>query len=140
MIVILVWRALGSLRSPARDFRLQTVYSPGKIARKLAVVRHAGSCSTIGVRNGFFITGPCSKHRCLPAYHPEPATPAATCVQGCHVPATPRRYDLAPTNPRIPSPEGACTEIVYTLATKCLNKDYFKAKVYTIWAHGPLGQ
>ena len=36
-------------------------------------------------------------------------------------------------------PEGPCTEIVYTLAPKYLYRDYFKAKVYTIWVHGPLG-
>ena len=35
--------------------------------------------------------------------------------------------------------KGPCTQIVYTLAPKYLYKDYFKAKVYTIWVHGPLG-
>ena len=35
-----------------------------------------------------------------------------------------------------------CTQIVYTLAPKhwYLYRDYFKAKVYTIWVHGTLGQ
>ena len=36
-------------------------------------------------------------------------------------------------------PEGPCTQIVDTLALKYLNRDYFKAKVYIIWVHGPLG-
>ena len=36
-------------------------------------------------------------------------------------------------------PEGPCTQIVDTLALKYLNRDYFKAKVYSIWVHGPLG-
>ena len=37
------------------------------------------------------------------------------------------------------TPKGPCTQIVYTLAPKYLNRGYFKAKVYTIWVHGPLG-
>ena len=36
-------------------------------------------------------------------------------------------------------PKSPCTQIVYTLAPKYLYKDYFKAKVYTIWVHGPVG-
>ena len=32
-----------------------------------------------------------------------------------------------------------CTQIVDTLAPKCPNRDYFKAKVSTVWVHGPLG-
>ena len=36
-------------------------------------------------------------------------------------------------------PKGPWTQIVYTLAPKYLYRDYIKAKVYTIWAHGPLG-
>ena len=36
--------------------------------------------------------------------------------------------------------KGPCTQIVKTLALKYLFRDYFKAKVYTIWAHGPLGK
>ena len=36
-------------------------------------------------------------------------------------------------------PKGPCTQIVDTLALKYLNRDYFKAKVYTTWVHGPLG-
>ena len=28
---------------------------------------------------------------------------------------------------------------IYTLALKYLYRDYIKAKVYTIWVHGPLG-
>ena len=36
-------------------------------------------------------------------------------------------------------PKGPCTQIVYTLAPKYLYRDYFKAKVYTIWVHGPSG-
>ena len=36
-------------------------------------------------------------------------------------------------------PKGPCTQIVYTLALKYLYRDYIKAKVYTIWVHGPLG-
>ena len=35
--------------------------------------------------------------------------------------------------------KGPCTQIVYALAPKYLYRDYFKAKVYTVWAHGPLG-
>ena len=37
-------------------------------------------------------------------------------------------------------PKGPCTQIVDTLAPKYPNRDYFKAKVYTIWVHGPLGR
>ena len=29
------------------------------------------------------------------------------------------------------------TQIVYTMATKCLDRDDFKAKVYTTRVHGP---
>ena len=36
-------------------------------------------------------------------------------------------------------PKGLCTQIVYTLAPTYLYRDYIKAKVYTIWVHGPLG-
>ena len=35
-------------------------------------------------------------------------------------------------------PKGPCAQLVYTLAPKYPHRDYFKAKVYTIWAHGPL--
>ena len=35
-------------------------------------------------------------------------------------------------------PEGPCTQIVYTLAPKYLYRDYIKAKVSTIWVHGPV--
>ena len=35
-------------------------------------------------------------------------------------------------------PKGPCTHIVDTLAPKYPNRDYFKAKVSTIWPHGPL--
>ena len=35
--------------------------------------------------------------------------------------------------------KGPRTFLVYTLAPKYLYRDYFKAKVYTIWAHGMLG-
>ena len=37
------------------------------------------------------------------------------------------------------NPKGPCTQIVYTLALNYLHRDYIKAKVYTIWVHGPLG-
>ena len=33
---------------------------------------------------------------------------------------------------------GPCAQIVYTLALKYLCRDYIKAKVCTIWAHGPI--
>ena len=36
-------------------------------------------------------------------------------------------------------PKGPCTQIVYSLGPMYLHKEYFKAKVYTIWIHGPLG-
>ena len=36
------------------------------------------------------------------------------------------------------SPKGPCARIVYTLAPRYPYTDYFKAKVYTIWVHGPL--
>ena len=36
-------------------------------------------------------------------------------------------------------PKGPCTQIVYTLVPMYLYREYFKAKVYTIWVHGPLG-
>ena len=35
-------------------------------------------------------------------------------------------------------PKGPCTQIVYTLSPMFRYREYFKAKVYTIWAHGPL--
>ena len=35
--------------------------------------------------------------------------------------------------------KGPCTQIVYTLDPMYLYRDYFKANVYTIWVHGPLG-
>ena len=35
--------------------------------------------------------------------------------------------------------KGPCTQIVHTLAPKYLCRDYFNAKVYAIWVHGPLG-
>ena len=35
-------------------------------------------------------------------------------------------------------PKGSCTQIAYTLAPKYPYRDYIKAKVYTICAHGPL--
>ena len=38
---------------------------------------------------------------------------------------------------RLIIPKGPCTQIVYTSAPMYLNRDYFKAKVYTIWVHGP---
>ena len=38
----------------------------------------------------------------------------------------------------IENPKGPCTQIVYTLAPKYLNRDYIEAIVYTIWVHGPL--
>ena len=44
---------------------------------------------------------------------------------------------VSKTSPIIP--KGPCTQIVYTLALKYLYRDYIKAKVYAIWAHGPLG-
>ena len=36
-------------------------------------------------------------------------------------------------------PKGPCIQIVYTLALEYLYRGYIKAKVHTIWAHGPLG-
>ena len=36
-------------------------------------------------------------------------------------------------------PKAPCPEIVCTLAPKYQCRDYFKAKVYTIWVHGSLG-
>ena len=38
-----------------------------------------------------------------------------------------------------PFPKGPCAQIVYILAPKYLFRDYFTAKVYTIWVRGPLG-
>ena len=37
-------------------------------------------------------------------------------------------------------PKGACTELVYTLVPKYLDRKYRTAKVYVyvIWVHGPL--
>ena len=37
-------------------------------------------------------------------------------------------------------PESPSTQIMYTLAPKYLYRDHFKAKVYTIWVPGPLGE
>ena len=42
-------------------------------------------------------------------------------------------------NAWIEYPKGPCTQIVYTLASMYLYRDYFKANAYTISAHGPLG-
>ena len=36
-------------------------------------------------------------------------------------------------------PEGPCAQIVCPVGPKYLYRDYFKAQVYTIWVHGPLG-
>ena len=36
-------------------------------------------------------------------------------------------------------PKGPCTQIVYTLGPMYLYREYFKANVYTISVHGPLG-
>ena len=48
---------------------------------------------------------------------------------------------------QVPYPKGPCTQtvlgfstqIVYRLVPKYLSTDSFNAKVYTIWAHGPVG-
>ena len=36
-------------------------------------------------------------------------------------------------------PKGPCAQIVYNLPEKYLNRAFFKANVYPIWVHGPLG-
>ena len=36
-------------------------------------------------------------------------------------------------------PKGPCTYIVYTWALKGLPYSSFRAQIYTIWVHGPLG-
>ena len=36
-------------------------------------------------------------------------------------------------------PKGPCTQTVDILAPRYPNRDYLKAKVSTIWVHGPLG-
>ena len=38
------------------------------------------------------------------------------------------------------NPERPCTQIVCTLAPKYLYRDYFEAKVYAFWVHGPFGK
>ena len=38
------------------------------------------------------------------------------------------------------SPNGPCAQIVYALAPKYPCREYFKATVYAVWEHGPLGQ
>ena len=38
------------------------------------------------------------------------------------------------------NPTGPCTQKVDALALKYSLYRYFKAKVYTIWVHGPLGK
>ena len=35
--------------------------------------------------------------------------------------------------------KGPCTQIVYTFGPMSLHREYFKANVYTVWVHGPLG-
>ena len=45
----------------------------------------------------------------------------------------------APQNPHLTDPKGPCTQIVYTSGPMYRYREYFKAKVYTIWVHGPLG-
>ena len=37
------------------------------------------------------------------------------------------------------NPKGPCTQIVDTLALKSSLFEYFGAKAYATWAHGPLG-
>ena len=37
------------------------------------------------------------------------------------------------------SPKGPCSQILNTLGPMYLHSEYFKAKIYTIWVHGPLG-
>ena len=49
---------------------------------------------------------------------------------------SPSKYNCSS---RTTYPKGPCKQIVDTLAPKYPNRDYFKAKVYTIWAHGHLG-
>ena len=39
----------------------------------------------------------------------------------------------------IPYPKGPCAQIVYTLGPMYIYRDDFKAKVYTIRVHGPVG-
>ena len=50
-------------------------------------------------------------------------------------PASMRR---APLEHALPLSKDPCTHMVYTLALKQSLHSYFGAKVYTIWAHGPL--
>ena len=54
-------------------------------------------------------------------------------------PASPGLHSLISEPDKLPYPEGPRTQKVYTLAPKYLYRDYVKAKVYTIRAHGPSG-
>ena len=51
------------------------------------------------------------------------------------------RHGLHMATARWRHPKGPCAQIVYTLGPipMYLYREYFKAKVYTIWVHGPLG-
>ena len=50
-------------------------------------------------------------------------------------------YSVGLSSELVPAlfPKGPCTLIVDSLAPKYLYRDYFKAKVYPIWVHGPVG-
>ena len=36
--------------------------------------------------------------------------------------------------------KGPCTQKIFTLGPRYLYRDYFKAKVHSIWVHGPVGE
>ena len=44
-----------------------------------------------------------------------------------------------PASSKASNPKGSMYPYEYTLALKYPYRDYIKASVYTIWAHGPLG-
>ena len=63
------------------------------------------------------------------------------CMFPCTVPqpTLPCISQRATNGLRLDYPRGPCTQIVYTSAPIHPNSNFFKAKVYTSWAHGPLG-
>ena len=68
------------------------------------------------------------RHRVISVYLVSVSVQAASCRM---------QVDVDDPLHSLKNPRGPCTRIVYTLALKYLYRDYIKAKVYTIWVHGP---
>ena len=59
-----------------------------------------------------------------------------TCSRSQHGRSRPAAQEISTTS--LLFPKGPCTQIVYTLALKYSYRDYIKAKIYSVWAHGSL--